>query len=124
MRRKSLATILSTFLIFLAVSFHDSHADSRHLFYSDDTNSRIKVIIDTSSIQKIYLKTDEILQDTAAFWESDSAFKAVKRIREIQNQPVPDPEWEKNISRIAKLSTKKRRNHPHLRMAREVAEKA
>jgi predicted alpha/beta superfamily hydrolase len=124
MRQRSFAAFLSVFLIFLAVNLQGSKTDDKRLFPSDDTNSKIKVIIDTTSIEHIYLKTDEILQDTAAFWESDSAFKAVKRIREMQNQPVPDPEWEKNLSQIAKLSKKKRRNHPHLRMAQEVAERA
>jgi predicted alpha/beta superfamily hydrolase len=124
MRRKSLVTILLAFSIFLAVSFHDSQADSRYLFSLDNTNSRIKVIIDTSSIKHIYLKTKEIMQDTAAFWETDSALKAIKRFREKQNRPVPDPKWEKKISQIAKLSKKKRQNHPHFRMAQEVAEKA
>ncbi len=123
MRRKSLVTILSAFSIFLAVSFHDSQADSQRLFSPDDTHSKIKVIIDISSIQHIYLKTKRVLQDTAAFWETDSALKAIKRFRENQKKPVPDPKWEKNISQIAQLSKKKRKNHPHLRMAQEVAEK-
>jgi len=124
MKQRPVIVFLSVFLIFLSVSFHYSQADSRCLFPSDDTNSKIKVIIDTTSIEHIYLKTKEILQDTAAFWETDSALKAIKRFREKQNRPVPDPKWEKNISQIVKLSKKKRKNHPHLRMAQEVAEKA
>lgn len=124
MRQRSFAAIFSAFSIFLAVAFHNSQADSRRLFSSDGTNAKIKVIIDTSSIKHIYLKTEEILQDTAAFWQTDSALKAIKRIREKLNRPVPDPKWEKNISQIAKLTKKGRQNHPHLRMALEVAEKA
>ncbi len=124
MRRKSLVTILLAFSIFLAVFFHESKADSRRLFSSDDTNSNLKVIIDTSSIKHIYLKTKKILRDTATFWETDSTFKVLKQFREKRNRPVPVHEWEKNISQISKLSKKKRRNHPHLRMALEVAEKA
>lgn len=124
MKQKSIAVFLSIFLIFLTGISKWSQAYSRHLFSSDGTNSKIKVIIDTSSIQKIFLETEEVLQDTGAFWETENALKAIKRFREKQNRPVPDPKWEKNISEIAKLSRRKRRNHPHLRMALEVAEKA
>ncbi len=124
MRKNSIAVFASVLLIFLSVSFHDSYGDSRYFSSSDDTNSKIKVIIDTSSIKHIYLKTKEILHDTAAFWETDSAFKVIKQFRENQKKPVPDPKWEKNISQIAKLSKKNRRNHPHLRMALEVEDKA
>ncbi|NIN00380.1 MAG: hypothetical protein GTO24_20555 [candidate division Zixibacteria bacterium] len=123
MKQRPIDAFLSAFLIFLAVSFHHSHADSRDRSSSSKTTAAIKVIIDTSSIQKIYLKTDEVLQDTAAFWETESALKVIKRFRERQKRPVPDPKWEKNISQIAQLSKKKRKNHPHLRMAQEVAEK-
>jgi hypothetical protein len=124
MKQKLNVMFLCVLLILLAVIFQWSQADSRRLFSSDDTNSKIKVIIDTSSIKNIYLETKEILKDTAAYWETDSALKAIKRFREKQNRPVPDPEWEKIISQIAKLPKKKRQNHPHLRMALEVAEKA
>lgn len=124
MKQRPIAVFISVLLIFLAVVFQWSQADSGNRFSSDDTHSKIKVIIDTASVQKIYLKTKEILQDTAAFWETDSALKSIKRFREKQKRPVPDPEWEKNISQIAKLSKKKRQNHPHLRMALEVEDKA
>jgi len=124
MKLKSIAVFLSVLLIFLAVALQWSQADSGNRFSLDDTHSKIKVRIDISSIKNIYLETKEILKDTAAYWETDSALKAIKRFREKQNRPVPDPEWEKNISQIAQLSKNKRKNHPHLRMAREVAEKA
>ncbi len=42
MKQRPVALFLSALIIFLAVSFHDSHADVRYLFSSDDTEAKIK----------------------------------------------------------------------------------
>ena len=54
MKQKSFVSFLSVFLIFLAVIFLCTHTDARRLSAPDDTNTKIKVIIDTSSIKKIH----------------------------------------------------------------------
>ncbi len=47
MKQKSFVAFLSVFFIFLAVTFLCTHTDARRLSVPDETNTKIKVIIDT-----------------------------------------------------------------------------
>ena len=116
-----LIAIPALLLLFL---FQGLNISAKKPILADDACTKSKVTFDTSSLEYIFLHAEEILSNPEAFWENDSAYKAIKKIMTGLKRPIPYDKWKKNISAIAELSKEKRQKNRYYLLARELEEKA
>lgn len=76
---------------------------------------------DVSSIEKIILEPEEILEDIDRFWREDEAYRLVGQWHAAINQPPDLDGWRKRIEEIRDLPRSEREEHPHLVAARNLA---
>ncbi len=82
---------------------------------------RSVVQFDVSSVEKILLRPEEILEDPDRFWKEDEAYELVARWHARTEQPLDLEAWQKQIEAIRDLPLAERENHPQLIAARGLA---
>lgn len=61
---------------------------------------RSKIILDASSLEAIYLRPKEILENVDRFWQTDKAYWLTSKWHEDVGYPVPPPGWRQAIEQI------------------------
>jgi len=93
---------------------------------SDDTVDcpclRSTVRFDVSSVEKIILQPEKILEDPGRFWQQDEAYQLVRKWHDRTNQPLDLDGWRQGIEAIRDLTLLEREIHPQLVAARGLAD--
>jgi hypothetical protein len=82
---------------------------------------RSQIAFDVTSVEKIYLQPEIILEDPDQFWQEDEAYRLVKQWHDNTRQPLDLDRWRERIRKIAELSPEERESHPQLRAVRSLA---
>ena len=121
---KNYAMKICLFELTVALIIGGCYAHAASLPQTDNKYPNIKVSIDASSIKYIYSHIEEILDDPAAFWGSDPAYKIIKKFYAMRNREVPYDEWKGRVSEVSKLSEKESRDNQYIRAACDVEAQA
>jgi hypothetical protein len=81
-----------------------------------------RIIIDTSTLEKIVYDPRTILEDEGAFWEEEKPQKYTKLWAEAVGYTIPFDEWREKIRAWAELSPGERRNHELMRNSQAIIE--
>ncbi|UCC39514.1 MAG: hypothetical protein JSV96_17305 [Candidatus Aminicenantes bacterium] len=111
---------ISVLLVFLIFHGFDINAEE---LSTENVCNKSKITFDTSSLKYIFLHSEEILLDPEEFWESDPAYKIIKKILTYLKRPIPYEKWKKNIGAIAELSQEERKKNQYYLIAGEIEEK-
>ncbi len=79
-----------------------------------------KVEFDISSLEKIYLKSEEILGHPDSFWETDGAYELVGQWHRNNKIPIPLDKWKKKLSELSGIPADKREAQTPILVAREI----
>lgn len=117
-------------LLSLLVTGYIGHADTSGVAGSlDPKSSEISVDcpcllsslgFDVSSVEKIILEPEKILENPDQFWKDDDAYVLVASWHEQINQPPDLKQWQKWIKARCELSQLQRQNDPQLVAARKL----
>ena len=96
------------------------HADEPEIV-ADSPCTRSVVQFDVSSVEKLILEPENVLEDIEGFWQTDPAYRLVNKWHMANEQPRDLDDWQERIERLRDLSPAERERHPQLDAARELA---
>lgn len=82
--------------------------------------SRIR--FDSSSLEAIVLRPEDILADVDAFWRKDDAYKLMMKWHEFSGVPLPLDRWKTRLKGYAAYASDRRKEARPLAIARKVME--
>jgi len=99
-------------------------AERGPVLYADTADCqclRSKVRFDVSSVEKIILQPEKILEDPEKFWQEDAAYRHVRMWHDQIEQPPDLQKWRDRIQKLAEVPPSERETHPQLATARNLA---
>jgi hypothetical protein len=82
-----------------------------------------KIRFDNSSLEKIVIHPEEILNNPDSFWMSDSAYQLVKLWHQRVSLPIPMDQWKTWIQSFKDISVEERKNNSQLVASRNMLKK-
>jgi hypothetical protein len=82
------------------------------------------VSFDDSSLNKVFLDPDPILQNIESFWEHEEPYKAVREWHASNESPVDFETFKSSLRTMQSLDLKKRKLHPALQLRDAVMKRA
>ncbi len=109
-------------LLFWTLPFSQPHGPTRTVtVLSDCECAQSAISFDISSLEKIILEPEAILQDPEGFWQEDEAYRLVRKWHDRISQPPDLERWRAQMADHCKLSTAERESHSSLAAARRLA---
>lgn len=87
---------------------------------SDNTFLQSKIKFDNSSLKKIVLEPESILNNPEVFWKNDSAYRLYNLWHQFISYPIDMNRWKVNLQSYLETPEKKRSNNSQLLLSQEA----